>query len=84
MPLMAYPTSPVPATKKSTYQRPYKSRRQRRGADQHKYDEASDRKFLLRAAVAAGLVLTVALSFVLKGMMDSDANSAQTEVVMLP
>lgn len=72
---MSYTTTLVPRTKKSAYQRPYKSRRQRGNVDRRRDDEASDRKFLVRAAIAAGLVLAVALSFVLKGMLDPGASS---------
>lgn len=63
---MLHTSTFVPAAKKSAYQRPHKSRQQRREADRRKYDEASDRKFLIQAAIAAGLVLLVALTFVLK------------------
>lgn len=53
---------------KSVYQRPYKSRQQRREADRRKYDEVSDSQFLRRAAVALGLVVLLLAACVMKGM----------------
>ena len=65
------------ATKKGAYQRPYKSRSQRREADRRKHDEANDYRFLIRVAVAVGLLVVVALGFAAKGMMDRDTPAAQ-------
>ena len=59
-----------PATKKAAYQRPYKSRSQRREIDRRKYEEAKDYQFLKRAALAVGLLVVIALSFFVKGMID--------------
>ena len=59
------------APSKTAYQRPYKTRRQRREVDRRKYDEAKDRQFLVRMGVAIGLLLVVAIGFALKGMVDS-------------
>ncbi|WP_197076742.1 hypothetical protein [Hymenobacter terrenus] len=61
-------TAMAPSTPKSVYQRPYKSRNQRREADRRKYDEANDQKFLWRVAGTIGLLLMVAVVFAVKGM----------------
>ena len=67
---------------RTAYQRPYKTRRQRREADRRKTDKSHDHKFLLRAGVGIAIVLAVVLGFMLKGLMDRDKASAAT-VVML-
>lgn len=64
---MSY-TVTAPASKKSAYQRPYKSRHQRRETDRRKSDEATDYKFLIRIGVAIGLVVALALGIAVKGM----------------
>ncbi|WP_426058384.1 hypothetical protein [Hymenobacter sp. B1770] len=64
--------------KKSAFQRPYKSRSQRREIDRRKHDEAKDSKFLIRVAIAVGLVLVVALGFAIKGVADTNSTFAQT------
>ncbi|HEX8330457.1 MAG TPA: hypothetical protein VF629_23195 [Hymenobacter sp.] len=64
------------APAKTAYQRPYKSRRQRREVDRRKYDEAKDRKFLVRMGVVVGLILIMALGVALVGMADSGGASA--------
>ncbi|MDB5236265.1 MAG: hypothetical protein JWR44_3258 [Hymenobacter sp.] len=69
---MSYPTQ-APVTNKSAYQRPYKSRIQRREADRRKYDETKDYKFLIQVAVGVVLVIVLALAFALKGTFDSPA-----------
>ena len=61
-------TTFTPSAQKSAYQRPYKSRSQRRHIDRRKHDEANDYKFLIRVAVAIGLVAVVAIGFAIKGM----------------
>ncbi|WP_310393012.1 hypothetical protein [Hymenobacter sp.] len=65
-------SSPVTASasNKSAYQRPYKSRGQRREADRRKTDEARDYKFLIRAASVVGFLLVVALAFAVTGFVD--------------
>jgi hypothetical protein len=60
-----------PEIKKVAYQRPYKTRRQRREIDRRKQDEANDYKFLVRIASAIGLLLVVALGIALKGIVGS-------------
>ena len=67
---MSYTTLDSPA-KKSAYQRPYKTRSQRREVDRRKHDEAKDYQFLIRVAIAIGLVAVVALGFVIKGLADA-------------
>ena len=73
-------TSSVPH--RAAYQRPYKTRQQRREADRQKTDESHDHKFLLRAGVGIAIVLAVVLGFMLKGLIDRDKAPAAT-VVML-
>ncbi|GAB3649917.1 hypothetical protein GCM10027594_25240 [Hymenobacter agri] len=63
----------VSASQKSAYQRPYKSRSQRREIARRKHDENTDQKFLIRVALVAGVVLLVALGFALKNMMETAA-----------
>ena len=73
-------TSSVPH--RTAYQRPYKTRQQRREADLRKTDESQEHKFLLRAGGGIAIVLAVVLGFMLKGLMDRDKAPAAT-VVML-
>ena len=67
-------TATAPATtqvtRKSAYQRPYKSRSQRREIARRKHDESGDYKFLLRVAGVIGFLLLVALGFAVKGMAE--------------
>ena len=80
-PLMSKTTTPsVPH--RTAYQRPYKTRQQRREVDRRKTEESNDHKFLLRAGVGIAIVLAVVLGFMLKGLMDRDKAPAAT-VVML-
>ena len=75
---MSYTTT-VSVPQKSAYKRPYKTRSQRRHDDRKKYDESSDRKFLWRVAGAIGILLAIALGFMVKGATDhSEANTAST------
>ena len=62
-----------PAPKKAAYQRPYKSRSQRREVDRRKYEEAKEYRFLKRVALAVGLLAIIALSFYVKGSMDRES-----------
>lgn len=71
-------TTTSSVSQKSAFKRPYKSRSQRRETDRRKYDESKDRRFLVRAAVGVGLVLVLALSFALKGLMDHNDPAAET------
>ncbi|MBF9235973.1 hypothetical protein I2I05_01055 [Hymenobacter sp. BT683] len=72
---MSY-SSVASEAKKSAYQRPYKSRRQRREADRRKHDEVKDHKFLIRVAIAIGLVIAVAVTFVITGLSETSSESA--------
>ena len=69
-------TSPVPH--RTAYQRPYKTRQQRRETDRRKTGESDDHKFLLRAGGGIAIVLAVVLGFMLKGLMDRDKAPAAT------
>ena len=64
-------------SKTSVYQRPYKSRIQRREEARRKHDESSDHKFLWRVAGGIGLLLVIALAFVVKGASERDNSSSQ-------
>jgi hypothetical protein len=65
-------TKPTPSSLKPAFQRPYQSRGQRREADRRKHDEANDFRFLMRAAIAVGLVIALAMGFALKGALDRE------------
>lgn len=66
-------TIEVSASQKSAYQRPYKTRSQRREIARRKHDENTDRKFLARVAMVAGALLLLAVGFALKGWPDREA-----------
>ncbi len=70
---MSYSTL-APVANKSAYQRPYKSRSQRREVDRRKHDESKDYKFLMRVAFAIGLVAVVAIVFAITGMTNANSN----------
>lgn len=72
---MPYSTD-ISVSQQKAYRRPYKTRQQRRLADRKKYDESSDRKFLIRVAGGIAILLAIALSFMVKGMMDRSAIEA--------
>ena len=55
---------------RTAYQRPYKTRQQRREADRRKTDESNDHKFLVRVGMGIAIVLAMALGFMLKGTMN--------------
>ncbi|OGX80988.1 hypothetical protein [Hymenobacter glacialis] len=59
-----------PSSNKTAYQRPYKSRSERRQADRRKHDESGDYKFLVRVGIAIGLVIAVVLGFVITGLAE--------------
>ena len=61
---------------RTAYQRPYKTRQQRREADRRKTDESTDHKFLLRIGGGIAIVLALALGFMLKGVMDRDSTQS--------
>ncbi len=66
---MATTTNASPPSK-GAYQRPYKTRLQRREQARRKHDENSDHKFLVRAAVGVGLLILLAIGFALRGLAD--------------
>jgi hypothetical protein len=66
----------VPASSKASYKRPYKTRTQRRKDDRQKYDESSDRKFLLRVVGLIGILLALAIGCMVKGSMERHAVEA--------
>jgi fructoselysine-6-P-deglycase FrlB-like protein len=66
------------ADKKSAYQRPYKTRNQRREIDRRKHDEAKDQKFLWRVFMGAGVMLAIALAFALKGVIEVSSKPVPT------
>lgn len=77
---MSY-TSNVSVSQKTSYRRPYKTktREQRRKDDRKKYDESSDRKFLMRVAGAIAILLAVVVVCMVKGAMDrSEAEAASS------
>jgi len=68
-------TTDAAVSKKNTYQRPYKSRRQRRESSRRKYDESSDSKFLWRIFIAISIVILTILAFMYKGNADRETQS---------
>ena len=68
-------TSSTP--RKAAFKRPYKSRPQRREIDRGKYEQANEHRFLRRAALVVGLLVVIALSLFVKGMMDRESASVQ-------
>lgn len=68
-----FPVARSSVSQKKAYQRPYKSRQERREVDRRKYDESRDHRFLLRAGAVVGLLLLLTLGFALKGLLDKDS-----------
>ena len=68
------PTTEVSASQKSAYQRPSKTRGERREIARRKHDENADHKFLVRIAVAMGLLLLVALGIALKSSVEPESS----------
>ena len=68
-------TTEVSAGQKSVYQRPYKTRGQRREIARRKHDENADHKFLIRVAMVAGLVLLVAVGVAIRSWATRDAEA---------
>ena len=66
-------TTEVSASQKSAYQRPYKTRGQRREIARRKHDENADHKFLIRVALVIGALLLIGVGVALKSSMDSRA-----------
>jgi hypothetical protein len=58
--------------KKSAYQRPYKTRSERRKIARDKHGEVGDYKFLKRVGLGVGLLILVVLAFAFKGMLDRE------------
>ena len=63
----------VSVGQKSAYQRPYKTRSQRREIARRKHDENADHKFLVRVALVVGVLLLVAVGVALRGTAETDA-----------
>ena len=53
---------------KTAYQRPYKTRAQRREDDKRKIDDVQDHRFLIRFVVGVVILAVVAIVFAMKGM----------------
>ncbi|MCI1188381.1 hypothetical protein MON38_13195 [Hymenobacter sp. DH14] len=68
-------TTEVSASQKSAYQRPYKTRSQRREMARRKHDENADHKFLIRVAIVAGVLLLVAVGAAIKSWSDREAQA---------
>lgn len=68
-------TTEVSASQKSAYQRPYKTRSQRREIARRRHDENTDRKFLIRVAVVAGALLLLVVGLGIKSWTDHDADA---------
>lgn len=69
-------TATASSTRKAAYQRPYKSRSQRREVDRRKHDEANDYRFLIRVGVGVAVLVVLVLSFVAKGTLDQATEPA--------
>ena len=69
-------TRTISVSKKTAYQRPYTSRRERRAANRRKTDEGTDVKFLMKVAAGIGLLLLIAVGFAIKGMAERDSATA--------
>ena len=65
----------VPSNQKSAYQRPYKTRSERREIARRKHDENADHKFLVRVAMVAGVLLLIAVGAALKGWADRETEA---------
>lgn len=62
--------------KKTAYQRPYKTRGQRREMSRRKHDDNTDHKFLIRMVVIIGLLVLVAVLFLVQNTPDDDSIEA--------
>ena len=62
---------------KPVYQRPYKTRQQRRLADKRKAEDTNEVGFLLKIAAGVVLLVIVALAFAHKGAADRDNAAPQ-------
>lgn len=71
-----HPITEVPANQKSAYQRPYKTRGQRREIARRQHDENADYKFLIRVALVVGALVLVGLGVALKSWADREPDAA--------
>jgi cell division septal protein FtsQ len=71
-------TSNVSASPKTAYQRPYKTRGERREVARRKHDENTDRKFLIRLAFAIGAFLLIAVGVVVQSSLEADTTASST------
>ena len=62
----------VSASQRLAYQRPYKTRGERREIARRKHDENADHKFLVRVAMVVGVLLLVAIGVATKSAMSAD------------
>ena len=69
----------APVAKKSAYNRPYRTRQQRRLDARRKFDGSSDHRFLWRALAVVGVLLAVALGFVAKGLANREKPTPPVE-----
>jgi len=76
------PTTEVSANQKSAYQRPYKTRSQRREIARRKYGENHDHKFLTRLALVVGTLLLVGVGIALKSWSEPDATRSPVTKVL--
>jgi len=70
-------------TTKTAYQRPYKSRNQRREADRRKTDDVTNRRFLYKAFGGVALLVVLALAFAFEGLADRDSATPQYRAAVL-
>ena len=74
-------TIEVSASQKVAYQRPYKTRSQRREIARRKHGENADQRFLVRVALVVGVLLMVAAGIALKSWLEPAATPSLTEAV---
>ena len=74
-------TIEVSASQKVAYQRPYKTRSQRREIARRKHDENADHKFLVRVALVVGALLLIAVGIALKSSMQPEPTPPTTEML---
>ena len=71
-------TETISVSRKQAYQRPYKTRDQRRKAARNKIDDSADHKFLVKVVVGVALLLLLAVGFVVKGLADRESATASS------
>lgn len=57
---------------KSAYQRPYKTRRERREINRDEHADSHDHAFLKRVGVGVALLLLLAVAFAVKGLVERE------------